>query len=267
MTLEAGTYDGVMTLAPFSTHGAVGVITLDRPPVNALSGELISNLADAVAQAADPEIRAVVITGQPHFAAGADISAFKAAMDAGGSAADLGMRLSAITEKIEALAKPVFAAVHGYALGGGLELALACDFRFLADDAKVGQPEIKLGIIPGAGGTQRLPRLIGLGRARDLNYSGRMVDAAEALAFGLADRVIPPADLLDQTMQAATTLAEGPTLAIAIAKRVMNVGLSMDMHDALALEAEGFAEAFGTADAIEGVNAFLDKRQPHFKGE
>lgn len=256
-----------MTLAPFSIHGAVGVITLDRPPVNALSGELIADLATAVSEAANPKIRAVVITGQPHFAAGADITAFKAAMDSGGSAADLGMRLSALTETIEALAKPVFAAIHGYALGGGLEVALACDFRYLADDAKVGQPEIRLGIIPGAGGTQRLPRLIGLGRARDLNYSGRMVDAAEALALGLADRVVPAADLLEQTMQAAATLAEGPTRAIGIAKRVMNLGLSMDIHAALALEAEGFAEAFGTADAVEGVNAFLEKRQPQFSGE
>lgn len=255
-----------MTLAPLTHHDAVALITLDRPPVNALSGELIEDLRAAVADAADPAVRAVVITGSPHFAAGADITAFKEAMDRGGSGADLGMDLSRLTVEIESLAKPVIAAVRGFALGGGLELALACDFRYLADDARVGQPEIKLGIIPGAGGTQRLPRLIGLGRARDLNYSGRMVEADEALAIGLADRVFPADALLDEALQAATKLATGPTRALGIAKRVMNAGFGLSLADALALEADGFAEVFATEDAAEGVDAFLEKRQPRFEG-
>jgi enoyl-CoA hydratase/carnithine racemase len=256
----------VMTLVSLARHDAVAVITLDRPPVNALAGELIEDLHTAVTEAAASDVRAVVITGSPHFAAGADITAFKAAMDGGGAAADLGMHLSRLTVEIESLPKPVIAAVRGFALGGGLELALACDFRFLADDARVGQPEIKLGIIPGAGGTQRLPRLIGLGKARDLNYSGRMVEADEALAIGLADRVVPAAALLDEALAAAAAWAEGPTLALGIAKRVMNEGLGIPIADALALEADGFAEAFGTEDAAEGVAAFLEKRQAHFSG-
>jgi enoyl-CoA hydratase/carnithine racemase len=168
--------------------------------------------------------------------------------------------------EIESLTKPVIAAVRGFALGGGLELALACDFRFLADDARVGQPEIKLGIIPGAGGTQRLPRLIGLGKARDLNYSGRMVEADEALAIGLADRVVPADALLDEALAAAAAWAEGPTRALGIAKQVMNEGLGLPIADALTLEADGFAEVFATDDAAEGVAAFLEKREARFSG-
>ncbi|HEX9978281.1 MAG TPA: enoyl-CoA hydratase-related protein, partial [Acidimicrobiia bacterium] len=138
--------------------------------------------------------------------------------------------------------------------------------RVLAEDAKVGQPEIKLGIIPGAGGTQRLPRLVGAGRARDLVYTGRMIGAAEALAWGLADRVVPPERLMEEAMALARELAAGATLAIAIAKRVISRGLDAALDDALAIEAEGFTEVFGTADAAEGVRAFLDKRRPEFTG-
>jgi enoyl-CoA hydratase/carnithine racemase len=255
-----------MTLVSLAHQDAVAVITLDRPPVNALSGELIEDLHTAVAAAAAPGVRAVVITGAPHFAAGADITEFKEAMDSGGAAAGLGMQLSRLTVEIESLTKPVIAAVRGFALGGGLELALACDFRFLADDARVGQPEIKLGIIPGAGGTQRLPRLIGLGKARDLNYSGRMVEADEALAIGLADRVVPADALLDEALAAAAAWAEGPTRALGIAKQVMNEGLGLSIADALTLEADGFAEVFATDDAAEGVAAFLEKREARFSG-
>ncbi|MBI5158223.1 MAG: enoyl-CoA hydratase/isomerase family protein, partial [Acidimicrobiia bacterium] len=140
-----------MSLVRFELQGTVGVITLDRPPVNALSGELVGDLGTAIVAAADPAVRAVIVTGAPHFAAGADISGFKKLMDGGGSAADLGVELGATLTRLEALPKPVIAAVRGYALGGGLELAMACDLRMLAESAKVGQPEIKLGIIPGAG--------------------------------------------------------------------------------------------------------------------
>jgi enoyl-CoA hydratase/carnithine racemase len=256
-----------MTLARFEAHDAVAVITLDRPKVNALSAELIDDLAAAVGEAATPDIRCVIVTGAPHFAAGADITAFKAAMAAGGSAADIGIRLSAVCTLIEGLDKPVIAAVRGFALGGGLELAMSCDFRFFAEDARVGQPEIKLGIIPGAGGTQRLPRLVGLARARDLVYSGRMVEPDEALAIGLADRVVPVDSLLDGAMAAAADWAGGPTRALGIAKRVMNRGLGLPLSDALAVESAGFAEAFDTRDAVEGVDAFLEKREPRFTGE
>ena len=252
-----------MSLVRYETDGAVAVITLDRPPVNALSAELIADLATATGRAADASVRAVVITGAPHFAAGADIAAF---VDTGAGGSRVGIELGLALRRIEALPKPVIAAVRGYALGGGLELAMACDLRVLAEDAKVGQPEIKLGIIPGAGGTQRLPRLVGAGRARDLVYTGRMIGAAEALAWGLADRVVPPERLMEEAMALARELAAGATLAIAIAKRVISRGLDAALDDALAIEAEGFTEVFGTADAAEGVRAFLDKRRPEFTG-
>lgn len=255
-----------MPLVRFESDGPVAVITLDNPPVNALSAGLISDLVAAIEQAAADEIRAVIVTGSPRLAAGADITEFKAAMDAGGSGARLGMELGEALERITALPKPVIAAVRGYALGGGLELAMACDLRVMAEDAKVGQPEMKLGVIPGAGGTQRLARLIGVGRTRDLVYTGRMIDAATALEWGLADRVVPDADLDDAAQGLARELSSGATAAIAIAKRVIDAGFSMPLDEALALEADGFGEAFATEDAKEGVEAFLAKRPPSFTG-
>ena len=255
-----------MALVRYETDGEVAVITLDRPKVNALSPELIDELTAAVESAAVPAVRAVVITGSPHFAAGADISVFERSMSSGESPADLGVRLSEACRRIAALPKPVIAAVSGYALGGGLELAMACDFRFLAEDAQVGQPEIKLGIIPGAGGTQRLPRLVGLARAREMIYSGRLVGAAEALEVGLADRVVSSAALLQEAVAAAKEWATGPTVAIGLAKRAINFGLGASLEEGLGAEAEAFAEAFRTADAAEGISAFLAKRRPEFGG-
>ena len=255
-----------MSLVRFDIHGQVGVITLDRPPVNALSGELIGDLVAAVDRAAAPEVRAVVITGSPRFSAGADITEFKASMEDGSGAERVGIELERALDRVESLPKPVVAAVRGFALGGGLELAMACDLRVLADDATVGQPEVRLGVIPGAGGTQRLPRLVGVGRARDLVYTGRTISADLALAWGLADRVVPAERLSDEAMALADELAAGATAAIAIAKRVITTGFDLPLEDALALEAQGFTDAFGTEDAVEGVEAFLGKRQPRFTG-
>lgn len=255
-----------MPLVHYETDEAVALITLDRPKVNALSPELIAELIAAVDEAADPTVRAVVVTGSPHFAAGADIAFFERAMESGASPADLGRQLSEAARRIEDLPKPVIAAVVGYALGGGLELAMACDFRILAEDAQVGQPETRLGIIPGAGGTQRLPRLVGLARARDMIYSGRMVGAAEAQDMGLADRVVPAPELLETALSVAGEWALGPTVAIGLAKRAINGGLGLSLEAGLSVEAEAFAEAFDTADAAEGIGAFLAKRQPEFIG-
>ncbi len=210
-------------------------------------------------------MRAVVVTGAPHFAAGADITEFEVVFE-GGLEGSPAQSLGSTFRALELLEKPVIAAVRGFALGGGLELALACDFRYLADDAKVGQPEINLGIIPGAGGTQRLTRIVGVGRARDLVYSGRQVAADEALAMGLADRVVPADELLDAALESARTWALGPTAAIGIAKRAINDGFGMGLEEALQLERDLFAGVFDTADAREGVSAFLEKRKAEFQG-
>jgi enoyl-CoA hydratase/carnithine racemase len=250
----------------FSTEGAVGVITLDRPPLNAISNELIADFDTAIDGAAAPEIRAVIVTGAPHFAAGADIKSFKAELDAGGDPAGLGEALSKMLARLEALPKPVIAAVRGVALGGGLEIALACDFRLFGDDARCGQSEVALGIFPGAGGTQRLPRLIGLARGRDLIYSGRQVGAEEALQLGIADAVHPAEEVLDRALEMAEAYAAGPTAAIGLAKHAINVGFGLPMDEALALESEQFRAVFATRDAAEGLAAFLEKREAGFEG-
>jgi enoyl-CoA hydratase/carnithine racemase len=254
-----------VSYADFEMQGPVALITLNHPPVNALSAALTADIDEAVTMAADPAVRAVIVTGSPHFAAGADISEFKAAMESGGEDA-LASRLSEVVRHLELLPKPVIAAIRGYALGGGLELAMGCDFRFLAEDATVGQPEIKLGIIPGAGGTVRLIRLVGPAKARDMIYSGRFVSAAEALDIGLADKVVPGGDLAAAAIEYAGTLAAGATVAIGAAKRSINEGWGLAVDEALALETSAFNESFGTGDAAEGVAAFLEKREPGFSG-
>jgi len=249
----------------YTVDGAVATVRLDRPPVNALSGLLAEELLEAFGNAADPSVRAVVVTGSPHFAAGADIKEFQAALDAGSGDA-LASRLGDAVRALERLAKPTIAAVRGFALGGGLELAMGADFRYLADDAKVGQPEIALGIIPGAGGTQRLARLVGYRLAKELIMSGRHVAANEALALGIADRVVPAADLLDTAMEDAAQWANGPTVAYGEAKRALNEGLRLPLDEGLALEREAFTACFRTADAREGIGAFIEKRTAEFKG-
>ncbi|MEX0946720.1 MAG: enoyl-CoA hydratase-related protein [Acidimicrobiia bacterium] len=252
-------------LVEYSVDGAVALVRLNRPPVNALSEELSQDLASAFARAAAPSVRAVVITGQPHFAAGADIKGFQVAY-ASGSEERLASSLAEAIIALEELAKPVIAAIHGYALGGGLELSMGADFRYLAEDAQVGQPEIKLGLIPGAGGTQRLQRLVGHQKARDIVYTGRFVGAEEALAIGLADKVAPTGDVLDLALADAAIWAEGPTPALTAAKRALNRGWGLPITDALAIEADEFNQAFWTDDAKEGVAAFIEKRQARFTG-
>jgi len=254
-----------VSLVEYSVEGAVAVLTLNRPPVNALSAALVADIEAAVARAADPAVRAVVITGSPHFAAGADIAELKAAAS-GSDDTPLAGRLSAALLALEALPKPTIAAIRGFALGGGLELALACDFRYLAADARVGLPEIKLGIFPGAGGTQRLPRLVGLSKARELIYTGRHLKADEALAIGLADKVVPAEGLAAAALEFAAALAKGATVALGAAKQAVNATLGLDMEAGLAVEAAGFATCLGTEDAQEGLAAFLEKREAGFKG-
>lgn len=254
-----------MSLVAYRREGAVALITLDRPPVNALSADLIEELDGAIAEAGADDVRAVVVTGEPHFAAGADITGFRAAFEAG-TEDTLASDLGGFVRRFEQLAKPTIAAVRGFALGGGLELALGADFRYLAEDARVGQAEIHLGIIPGAGGTQRLARVVGEHRSRELCMSGRQVAADEALAIGLADQVLPGEQLLEVAMNDAARWAQGPTRAYAAVKRASIGGYGLPIDDALAVEAEAFRDVFGTADAREGVSAFLEKRKPDFTG-
>lgn len=254
-----------MSLVETSRQGAVALVILNRPPVNALSQELSKELVGAFRECADPKVRAVVVTGEPHFAAGADITGFQAAFESGTDDSLAGALTEAIWA-LESLEKPTIAAVRGFALGGGLELAMGADFRYLADDAKVGQPEILLGLIPGAGGTQRLPRLVGYQVAKELVYSGRHVGAEEAQAIGLADKVVATDSLLDVALEDAAKWAEGPTKALAAAKKALGRGWGQPMETALEIEAAEFANAFSAEDAREGVAAFLEKRKPTFTG-
>jgi enoyl-CoA hydratase/carnithine racemase len=253
------------SLVDFTIDGAVAVVRLNRPPVNALSAELSSDLKAAFEAAADPNIRAIVVTGQPHFAAGADIKGFRAVYEGEGEQ-KLARTLADAVEVLDHLEKPTIAAIHGYALGGGLELSLGADFRFLAEDALVGQPEIKLGLIPGAGGTQRLARLVGFQKAKDIVLTGRQVGAEEALRIGLADRVYPSDRLLEESMQAATEMATWPTRAVAAAKRALAEGWGRPLSEGMAAEAQNFDASFWTEDAREGVSAFLEKRPATFHG-
>ena len=255
-----------MSLVDYTVTGAVAQITLNRPPVNALNSELIADIDAAIALAEDPTIRAVVINGTKHFAAGADITRFVDAFDSEDSEPQAS-GLGAVILRLEALQKPTIAAISGYALGGGLELAMGADFRYLAADAKVGQPEILLGIIPGAGGTQRLARIVGFQAAKALNFSGRHIEAAEAESIGLADKVVEPADLISTTLADAAVMAAGPTRAYWAVKKAMGDGYGLALESALGVERDAFEEVFTTADAKTGILAFVNKDKPDFSGE
>jgi enoyl-CoA hydratase/carnithine racemase len=236
----------------------VATIRLERPPMNALNTQIQEELRAAAAQiTADRAVRAVVIYGGDKvFAAGADVKEF-AGQDHAYMMRDAD-RLSSSLDAIARIPKPVIAAVTGYALGGGCELALTADFRVSADDARWGQPEILLGIIPGAGGTQRLPRLIGPARAKDLVFTGRFVDAAEALGIGLVDAVVPAAEVYPTALAMAAKFAKGPALALAAAKASIDGGLDGDLMSGLRLEAHLFASLFATEDRAIGMASFIE---------
>ncbi|SHF64848.1 short chain enoyl-CoA hydratase [Jatrophihabitans endophyticus] len=236
----------------------VATIRLDRPPMNAIDTTVQEQLRDAARQVSDdPAVRAVVLFGgEKVFAAGADVKEF-----AGQDHAYMTRDAQRLTSSLDALAripKPVIAAVTGYALGGGCELALTADFRVSADDARWGQPEILLGIIPGAGGTQRLPRLIGPARAKDLVYTGRFVGAEEALEIGLVDAVVPREQVYPTALAMAAKFAKGPALALAAAKQAIDGGLDGDLATGLRLEAHLFASLFATEDRATGMRSFLE---------
>jgi len=233
----------------------VAVVTLDNPKVNALSSALLGQLK-AVADAlhADPPGAVVITGGDRVFAAGADISEFGGPHEA----AVIGGHFVATLDAIAAIPRMVIAAVSGVALGGGCEIALACDLRIASERARFGQPEILLGIIPGGGGTQRLARLVGVSRAKDIILTGRQVDAAEALRIGLVDELVAPEALHDRAIERAAELARGAVAAQALAKKAIDGGLDLALADGVQLEQESFVEVFRTEDSQIGVKSFLE---------
>jgi enoyl-CoA hydratase len=254
--------------ASLSVKDGIGTIRLERPPMNALNILIQEDLRyAALTFTEDPSVRAVVVYGgEKVFAAGADIKEM-ADMSYVGMSARAGA-LSSAFDSVARIPKPVVAAIAGYALGGGCELALACDWRVASADAKLGQPEINLGIIPGAGGTQRLARLIGPARAKDLVMSGRFVDAEEALAIGLIDKIAPSgAEVYDAAVELIKPYTSGPAAALRAAKLAVDGGLEMDMASGLAWESQLFAALFATEDKREGMAAFVEKRKPKFTGQ
>ena len=253
-------------LVRFEVTDGVGTIRLERPPMNAINGDLLRDLEAAALEASrSDEVRSVVLWGgEKVFAAGADIK-----MMADLSPVEIKPIITAMQDAfslVEEIPKVTIAAVTGYALGGGCELAMCADLRYAADDAQLGQPEIKLGIIPGAGGTQRMPRLIGLSRAKDIIYSGRMVTAKDALDIGLVDAVFPGDQVYERAVETAREFAKGPTAALRAAKVAINWGTKTDLRTGLVIERETFADLFSTDDQREGMQAFIGKRQPGFTG-
>jgi enoyl-CoA hydratase len=247
-------------------EGAVGVVVFDRPPVNAVDLEAIEGFRSIAEElGADPEVRAVVITGtDTAFCAGADVSMMR---DLSPENHRKVRRWIDVQAAIEAMPKPVIAAVRGYALGGGAELTLACDLRVTSSDSMIGFPEIELGLFPGAGGTQRLPRVVGPARALRLMMLGERLNGDEAAAIGLVDVVVAGrGEVLPAAMELATKLADRATRTIGLLKRVVREGFGLPIAEGLALEEAAVFELIGTEDAGEGLQAFLERRPPRFTG-
>ncbi|MFS2316308.1 enoyl-CoA hydratase [Maricaulis sp. D1M11] len=247
------------------TEGRVGVITLNRPEaLNALCDELTGELTEALAQfESDDDIGCVVLTGsKKSFAAGADIKELQ-----GRNAVDLYLNdpFAKSWESVARFRKPILAAVSGYALGGGCEIAMMCDFIIASDTAKFGQPEINLGVMPGAGGTQRLPRAIGKAKAMDLCLTGRMMDAEEAERAGLVARIVPADELLEVALQAAETIASKSLVVAMQTKEAINRSYEMTLDEGIRWERRVFQSQFNLEDQKEGMAAFAEKRSPHFK--
>ncbi len=253
----------------FVNQDGIGIITLNRPKaLNALNGQLmleISHLADEIAK--DETVKVVIITGSGDkaFVAGADITEMQPMSAIEGR--NWGKLGQATFAKIENLPQPVIAAVNGFALGGGCELAMACDIRIASERAKFGQPEVSLGITPGFAGTQRLARLVGRGIAKELLFTGDMIDAAEAYRIGLANRVVPAEQLMDTAKELAQKIMSRAPVAVQLCKAAVNEGMDMDQDSAVAYEAEVFGLCFATADQTEGMSAFVEKRKASFTGK
>jgi enoyl-CoA hydratase len=249
-------------------RGAVATVVLNRAKaLNALNAAMFAELDAAFGElGSDEDVRVVLLTGagERAFAAGADIRELDAV--GAGKGKEFALRGQAVFRKIETLGKPVIACVRGFALGGGCELAMSCTLRLAAEDAKFGQPEVKLGVIPGYGGSQRLPRLVGRGAALKLLLTGAAIDAREALRIGLVDEVVPAGELMSRAEAVAEEIAGQAPLAVAEVIRVVDEGLDLSLEKALGLEAEAFGRLCDTADKAEGTKAFLEKRKAEWGG-
>ncbi|HEU0055781.1 MAG TPA: enoyl-CoA hydratase-related protein [Gaiella sp.] len=256
------------TFVTTERRDAVALVTIDNPPMNALSAALLDELeAEIDALDADAGVRAIVLRGggERAFVAGADIKEFPALRETaseGGSARGI-QRLG---HRMDAADTPFVAAIHGYCLGGGLELAMCCDVRICADNATLGQPEIQLGLIPGGGGTQRLPRLVGQGRAMFLNLTGDFVDADTAHHWGLVERVVPAAELEGAAIAIADRIASRSPHAVAVLRELARTTRDLPLGEGLRREADGFVRCLRSEDGAEGVAAFIEKRPPVFSG-
>ena len=250
---------------------AVALVTIDNPPMNALSTALLEELeAELDRLDHDDAVRAIVLrgAGERAFVAGADIKEFPALRESAGSggSGSSARGIQKLGHRMDAARTPFVAAIHGFCLGGGLELALCCDIRVCSDDARLGQPEIKLGLIPGGGGTQRLPRLVGLGRAMLLNMTGEFVDAGTASAWGLVERVVPAAELEDAALEVAGQIAAQSPHAVAVLRELARTTRDLPLEEGLRREADGFERCLRSEDGAEGVAAFIEKRAPTFTG-
>jgi enoyl-CoA hydratase len=250
-------------------EGAVAIVTIDNPPLNALSVRLLEELEAEVDRLdVDDGTRAILLrgAGERAFVAGADIKEFPALREAGGGEGGAARGLHSLGHRMDAAHTPLVAAIKGFCLGGGLELAMCCDVRICADDAQLGQPEIKLGLIPGGGGTQRLPRLVGAGRANLLNLSGDFIDARTAYDWGLVERVVPREELLGTATSVAAGFAARSPHAVAVIRELARTTRDLSLEEGLRREAEGFRRCLLSEDGREGVAAFVEKREPQFIG-
>ena len=245
----------------------IAVVTINHPPVNALDQKTVAELGQVIDELEKkPEARIIILTGagEKAFIAGGDITVFPGLNRV--TAEQFALSIQSTLSKMEESRKAVICAINGLALGGGCEVAMACDIRIASEKAKFAQPEVNLGVMLGAGGTQRLPRLVGKGRAMELVFTGNMISAEEARAIGLVNRVVPPESLMNEAKKMAKKILTKGPIAISNSKRAIREGLEMGLREGMKLEAKLFGELFETSDTREGVKAFLEKRTPHFEG-
>jgi len=251
-----------------SYEGEIGVVTVNRPKaLNALNIETLKEMQMGIQEVRNhPEWKVLIVTGagEKAFVAGADISEMKDMNSI--EALDFSKLGHTTLKMIQDLDRPVIAAVNGYALGGGMEIALACDFIYASENARFGVPEVTLGVFPGFGGTQRLPRLIGKGRAKELILTGKMITAQEAFQMGIVNRIFPQASLMEETKKVALQISGNGAIGVRLAKMVVDAGFNMELTEACSLESYSFGISFATEDQKEGMTAFVEKRKPNFKG-